>query len=509
MLSKIYSAAILGVDGYLIQVEVDMINGLPGMTVVGLPDPAVKESRERVRSAIRNSGFIMPIKRITVNMAPANTKKSGPVFDLAISLGILAASEQIPNTNLNQFLIIGELSLDGSVRGVQGVLPCVIAARNAGLKNIIIPLNNAKEAGLVQDIKSFPVRNLIEAIKVLEQPEKITPFNYIIPEEPTSFSLDFREVKGQTFAKRGLEIAAAGNHNVIMIGSPGSGKSMLARRLPTVLPPMTFNEALETSKIYSAAGRLKSGPGLITKRPFRAPHHSITPAGLLGGSSVPKPGEISLAHHGVLFLDELLEFRRGNLELLRQPLEEQTITIARSHFSLSYPCDVLLVAACNPCLCGFFGDWKKSCICSHSQIERYWRRLSGPLLDRIDIHLEVPRLKEDELVSAHFSESSYEIRSRVVQARNLQLKRFEGSSVVANAQMSPGQINQFCQLNSVSKNLLKQAICQLGLSARAYHRILKLSRTIADLGLCKHIKEEHISEAIQFRTLDRQNSFSL
>lgn len=505
MLAKIFSAAILGVDAYLVHVEVDIAYGMPGITVVGLPDTAVQESKERVRSAVKNSGYTFPAHRITINMAPADTRKSGPVFDLAIALGILAASEQLLLTSLQDFVVVGELSLDGSVRGVQGVLPFAIAAKQSGKTNLIAPRCNAEEAALVHGLNVFPVESLREAVQILTTPAKMRPFSHSdISEKPVNFPVDYADVKGQLYAKRGLEIAAAGGHNLIMIGSPGSGKTMLARRLPTILPPMTFQEALETSKIYSISGRLGAHEGLIRTRPFRSPHHSISSAGLVGGTSIPKPGEVSLAHHGVLFLDELLEFRREVLEVLRQPLEDRMVTISRAQLTLSYPSDFVFVASMNPCLCGFRGDVIKACSCSPKQIERYWSKLSGPLLDRVDIHLEVRRLGETELMQYEPGESSALMRQRVIKARNIQLKRFADTGLTANAQMHPRQLRKFCQLETQGQLLLQQAIHQLHLSARAYDRILKVARTIADLAGVEQIQAKHIAEAIQFRTLDRQ-----
>lgn len=505
MLAKVFSAAILGVDGYLVDVEVDISFGLPGVTVVGLPDAAVQESRERVRSAIKNNGYTFPTYRTTVNMAPADTRKNGPVFDLAIALGMLAASEQIPQTHLDQFVMIGELSLDGNVRGVQGVLPFAIATQQANKKGLIVPYENAAEAALIEGLDIYPVQNLKEAIQIVCEPENAQIYKPQHDMTEERFMLDYSEVKGQNYAKRGLEIAAAGAHNLIMIGPPGSGKTMLARRLPSILPPMTLPECLETSKIYSITGKMSQGNRIIRQRPFRSPHHSISSAGLVGGSSIPKPGEVSLAHNGVLFLDELLEFRREVLEVLREPLEDHVVSISRAQMRLSFPANFILIASMNPCMCGYRGDLAKACVCTVKQIDRYWNKLSGPLLDRVDIHLDIPRLQESELMQRQDSESSQAIRERVVQAHHIQLKRFEGSGIHSNSQMSPKHLKAYCQLDEIGQGLLQQAIRRLSLSARAYDRILKVSRTIADLDGETQIHAQHLAEAIQFRTLDRQH----
>lgn len=507
MLAKIFSAAVLGVDAYLVHLEVDIAFGLPGVTLVGLPDAAVQESKERVRSAVKNSGFSFPAHRITINMAPADTRKNGPVFDLGIALAILAASDQLQIEKLMDFVVIGELSLDGQVRGVHGVLPFAIAAKQAGKTRLIVPLENVAEAALVEGLRIYPVKSLLEAIEVLKRSSEIAPFETLQPLQAKLYSgADFADVKGQAYAKRGLEIAAAGGHNLIMIGSPGSGKTMLARRLASILPPMTMAEALETSKIYSISGRLGSQSGLITNRPFRSPHHSISSAGLVGGSSIPKPGEVSLAHHGVLFLDELLEFRREVLEVLRQPLEDRVVTISRAQICLSFPANFMLVASMNPCMCGYRGDLVKPCVCTPGQVARYWNKLSGPLLDRVDIHLEVPRLSEAELLQNRPAESSQAIRERVSQAREIQLKRFKDNGLTVNAQMHPGQLRSFCVLDGLAHGLLQEAIRRLTLSARAYDRILKVARTIADLEQSQNIQVSHLAEAIQFRTLERQTA---
>lgn len=505
MLAKIYSAAILGIDAYLVEVEVDIFWGLPGINMVGLPDAAVQESRERVRSAVKHSGFEFPNQRMTINMAPANTRKSGPVFDLAIAAGILAASEQLDQTYLEDYVLVGELSLDGSLRPVQGVLPFAIAASQAGKRRMLVPRQNAAEAALVRELEVFAVADLASAVALLEQRSKQKPeiFSLKSFEQPRQQGFDFAEVKGQAFAKRGLEIAAAGGHNVLMVGPPGSGKTMLARRLSGILPPMNFSEALETSKIYSISGQLNS-QGLIQQRPFRAPHHSVSTAGLVGGGSgMPKPGEISLAHNGVLFLDELLEFRREVLELLRQPLEDAVVTIARAQLSLTYPADFMLVTSLNPCPCGFRGDSRKACLCSTTQVERYWNKLSGPLLDRIDIYLEVPRLTDEELLGDYQGESSDKVQARILKARARQQQRFENSGIYCNAQLRPNQLQTACKLDEASAQLMKQAVQRMNLSARGYDRVLKVARTIADLAASEQIQLNHLAEALQFRTLER------
>ena len=480
---------------------------MPNTAVVGLPDTAVQESRERVKAAIKNSGLVFPAKKIVINLAPADIRKEGPAYDLPIAVGILAASEQLVPDHLNKFVILGELSLDGTVRAVNSVLPYTIAAKNNGYFKIIVPVENEQEASLVDGVQVYSVQNLLEAVQILTDPGNKKPLQFdssIMESNDENYNIDFNEVKGQAYAKRALEICAAGNHNILMIGPPGSGKTMLARRLPTILPDLTFNEAIEVTKIYSISGLLPNKKGLITIRPFRSPHHSISNAGLVGGTSIPKPGEISLAHHGVLFLDELLEFRREVLEVLRQPLEDRVVTIARAQISITYPANFMLVASLNPCPCGHRGDMVKPCICTPYQVERYWTKLSGPLLDRIDLHLEVPRLTQDELIQYQTGEVSKQIRQRVITVRKKQLERFKGTDITSNAEMRPKHIKEFCGLNEESKDFLRKAINQLNLSARAYDRILKVSRTIADMEEGKNIEISHIAEAIQYRTLDRQ-----
>jgi magnesium chelatase family protein len=506
VLAKVLSSAVLGVDAYRVEVEVDITSGLPSFSTVGLPEASVKESRERVKSAIANSGFLFPDDRITVNLAPADIKKDGTGFDLPIALGILAATGIVPQDALGRYLVLGELSLDGRVKPVKGSLPMAIAARQSGYPAIIVPGDNGREASVIGEIEVLPVQNLSQVVGFLRGVAPIVPERVDIKaifEKEGEFEVDYAEVRGQEHVKRGLEIAAAGGHNLIMIGPPGSGKTMLAKRLPTILPPITFAEAIETTKVYSVVGMLEKDQALITRRPFRSPHHTISDAGLIGGGHFPRPGEVSLAHHGVLFLDELPEFKKHVLEVLRQPLEDMKVTISRAASALTYPASFMLVAAMNPCPCGYLGDAKHACRCTYPQIHRYRSRISGPLLDRIDIHVEVPAVPYTELLDETQAEPSAAIRGRVARARGVQSERFARTRIFCNAQMASRHIRGHCRIDAASRRLLESAIDKLGLSARAHNRVLKIARTIADLEGTENIGAGHIAEAIQYRSLER------
>jgi magnesium chelatase family protein len=501
MLSRVHSCAVIGLEGVIVEVEVDIADGLPAIVIVGLPDAAVQESRERVQSAIKNSGMGFPRRRLRVNLAPAAVRKEGPAYDLPIAVGVLITSGQLAPGAVAEALIVGELSLDGSVRHVRGVLPIAAVAREQGFQQLFVPQVDAAEAALIPDLEVFPVANLAELQTHLSGGPAIEPHPHVAPESLPIIDAqtDFSHIKGQEHVKRALEVASAGNHNCLMIGPPGSGKTLLARSMPSILPRMTIDEALDVTRIYSIADQLPADVPLIRHRPFRAPHHTISHAGLVGGGNWPNPGEISLAHRGVLFLDELPEFGHRVLEVMRQPMEDKSVTISRAQGSLTFPANFQLVAAMNPCPCGYYGDLVRECTCSPAMITRYQKRISGPLLDRIDIHMEVPRVDYEKLSDDRLGEPSATIQARVEAARERQRERFVGTDLTCNADMRPAEVREYCQLDDTGRSLIRTAMNQMQLSARAYHRVLKLSRTIADLAGEETISPAYLAEALQYR----------
>lgn len=508
MYAKVKSLGIFGFETFLVEVEADISSGLPRFDIVGLPDAAVKESKERVRSSIKNCKFTYPTARITVNIAPADIKKEGAIYDLPIFISTLLASGQLNIKDIDEYAFIGEMSLDGEIRPVKAVLPMIVEAKKQGIKNVFIPKSNELEGGVIDEICVLPVENIYQVCNHLKGIDKITPAKTVTTEQnDESVLLDFSDVKGQENAKRALEIAAAGGHNCIMYGPPGTGKSMLAKRMPSILPDMTFEEQIECTKLYSVAGKLDNKTGLITKRPFRSPHHTVSAQGLTGGGTSLTPGELSLAHNGVIFLDEFPEFDRRAKESLRQPLEDGIVTITRTSGTVTYPSNILLIAAMNPCPCGYLGHPTKECTCSDAVKSRYKEKISGPILDRIDIHIEVAPVAFDELSSTKKEESSKEIKKRVDKAREIQRKRFENTLVSCNAKMTPQMTKDFCKLNNDAAQLLKDAFEKLSMSARAYDKILRISRTIADLEESESIEINHIAEALQYRGLDRQYNY--